>query len=107
MICWLPFYESLRCWCFDDSQHAFTENTAATMFGVCFGGRTPLPTGLKLEESDPNEPEDDWPFRELVTCLMWRAYQNQPDIANVVRAEARYANTPREVNWRTAIGVLE
>ena len=40
------------------SQRASAENTTTT-FGVCSGRRTPPPTGLKLEEFDPNEPESD------------------------------------------------
>ena len=32
---------------------------------------------------------------------------NTLDIANAVRGVARYANTPREVHWSTAIGILE
>ena len=54
------------------SQQAFAENTAAK-FGVCHGRRTSIPTGLKLEEFDPNESDSDRPFRELVGCLMWLA----------------------------------
>ena len=38
---------------------------------------------------------------------MWLANQTRPDIANAVRAVARYANQPREVHWRTALGILE
>ena len=38
---------------------------------------------------------------------MWLANQTRPDIANAVRAVARYVNKPREVHWRTAIGILE
>ena len=38
---------------------------------------------------------------------MWLANQTRPDIANSVRAVARYANKPREVHRRTAIGILE
>ena len=62
---------------------------------------------MKLEEFDINEPVGDWPFRELVGCLVWLANQTRPDITNAVRAVARYANQPREVHWRTAIGILE
>ena len=32
---------------------------------------------LKLEEFDENEPVVDWPFRELVGCLMWLANQTR------------------------------
>ena len=38
---------------------------------------------------------------------MWLANQTRPDIANAVRAVARYANKRREVHWKTAIGILE
>ena len=88
------------------SQQAFAENTAAR-FGVNSGRNNPLSTGLKLEEFDENEPVGDWPFHELVGCLMWLANQKRPDIANAVRAVARYANQPREVHWSTTIGSLE
>ena len=54
-----------------------------------------------------NKSVGDWPFHELVGCLMWLANQTRPDIANAVRAVARYANQPREVHWRTALGILE
>ena len=76
------------------SQQAFAENTAFK-FGVSSGRRNPLEKGLKLEEFDATEPEGDWPFRELVGCLMWLANQTRPDIANAVRAVARYTNSPR------------
>ena len=38
---------------------------------------------------------------------MWLANQTRPDIANAVRAVARYANQPREVHRSTAISILE
>ena len=88
------------------SQQAFAENAAAK-FGVCSGRRTPLPTGLKLEKFDPNEPESDWPFHEPVGCLVLLANQTRPDIANAVRVVARYAKMPKEVHWRAAIVILE
>ena len=88
------------------SQQAFAENTASK-FGVSSGRRNPLEKGLKLEEFVATEPEGDWPFRELVGCLMWLANQTRPDIANAVRAVARYTNPPRVIHWKTAVGILE
>ena len=38
---------------------------------------------------------------------MWPVNETRPDIGNAVRAVAKYANQPREVHWRTAIGILE
>ena len=87
------------------SKQIFTENTA-TRFGVSSGRNYPLSIGLDLEEFDENEHVGDWPFRELMGCLMWLVNQTRPDIANGVRAVARHANKPREVHWGTAIGIL-
>ena len=79
------------------SQQAFAEGTALK-FGVSSGRRNPLEKGLQLEEFDATEPADDWPFRELVGCLMWLTNQTRPYIANAVRAVARYTNSPREIH---------
>ena len=38
---------------------------------------------------------------------MWLANHTRPDIANAVRAVARYTNSPRETHWKTAVGILE
>ena len=38
---------------------------------------------------------------------MWLAHQTRPDIANAVRAVARYTNSPRVIHWKTAVGILE
>ena len=106
MVCWLSFFKGLGYWYFDDFATRFAENTAAR-FKVSSGRNIPLSTGLKLEDFDKNATVGAWPFRELVGCLMWLANQTRPDIANAVRAVARYANQPREVHWRTAIGIFE
>ena len=87
-------------------QQAFAENTALK-FGVSSGRKNPLGKGLQLEEFDAAEPEGDWPFHELVGCLMWLTNQTRPDVANAVRAVARYTNSPREIHWKTWVGILE
>ena len=79
------------------SKKAFAE-TKALKFGVISGRRNPLEKGLKLKEFDVTEPEGDWPFRELVRCLMWLFSQTRPNIANTVRAVARYTNLPGEIH---------
>ena len=38
---------------------------------------------------------------------MWIANHTRPDIANAVRAVARKTNLPREIHWKTAVGVIE
>ena len=87
-------------------RQAFAENTA-TMFDVSTGSHNLLSTALKLEVFDKIERVGDWPFYELVGCLIWLANQSRPDIENAVKAVARYANQPREVRWEIAIGFLE
>ena len=42
-------------------------------------------------------------FRKLVECLMWLANQAWPDIANAVKAVARYTNSSRKVHWKNAV----
>ena len=88
------------------SQQAFAENTALK-FDVSSGGRNPLEKDLKLDEFDTTELEGDWPVGELVKCLMWLANRTRPDIANAVRAVARYTNSPTAIHWKTTVGILE
>ena len=45
-------------------------------------------------------------LRELVECLMRLDNQTRPDIANAVRAVARYKNSLRKVHWKTAVGIF-
>ena len=73
---------------------------------VSSGRRNPLEKGVKFDEFDKPEPQGDWPFCELVGCLMWLANQTPPDSANEVRAVAMYTNSPRKVHWKTAVGIL-
>ena len=37
---------------------------------------------------------------------MWLANQTRTDVANAVTAVARYTNSPREIHWKRAIGIL-
>ena len=39
--------------------------------------------------------------------MVWLADQTRPDIANTEKAVARYTDRPREVHWRTAVGIFE
>ena len=38
--------------------------------------------------------------------MIWLANQTHPNIANAVRAVARYTNSPRKVHWKTAVGIF-
>lgn len=86
------------------SQQTYAEELAAE-YGVEWGKSVPLPASVKLTEFDEDE-ECDFPFRELVGSLMWLATQTRPDIANAVRAVARYCASPKTVHWKAALGIL-
>ncbi|CAB1097046.1 unnamed protein product [Ectocarpus sp. CCAP 1310/34] len=87
------------------SQQRFAEELAAE-YGVEWGQSVPLPVSVKLTDFDVNEASADVPFRELVGSLMWLATQTRPDIANAVRAVARYCASPKMVHWKAALGIL-
>ena len=38
--------------------------------------------------------------------MMWLATQTRPNIAIAVRAVARYCASPKQVHWKTALGIL-
>ena len=67
----------------------------------------PLRVGVKLEEFSEDEKVENWPFRELVGSLMWLSISTRPDIANAVRAVARYCTAPRAIHWKAALGIVE
>ncbi|CAB1113540.1 unnamed protein product [Ectocarpus sp. CCAP 1310/34] len=87
------------------SQQTYAEELGME-FGVEYGKEIPLPVGLKLSEFDQDEAVVSWPFRELIGSLMWLARQTRPDIANEVRAVARYCVSPKEIHWRAGLGIL-
>ena len=71
-------------------------------YGEKDGKSIPLPAGMRLGGLDENETTGNWPFRELVGPLMWLSTQTRPDIANAVRAVARYYAAPKHVHWQAA-----
>ena len=38
---------------------------------------------------------------------MWLSISTRPDIANAVRAVARYCTAPRAIHWKAALGIVE
>lgn len=88
------------------SQRSYTEELGEK-YGV-FGRRgVPLSGSLRLWDFDETEPAVDEPFRELIGSLLWLALLTRPDLANAVRAVARYCASPKLVHWKAAIGILE
>ncbi|CAB1114007.1 unnamed protein product [Ectocarpus sp. CCAP 1310/34] len=102
------FYErdELRGLLLKISQQRFAEELAAE-YGVELGYSVPLPVSVKLSDFDVNGASADVPFRELVgSLMMWLATQTRPDIANALRAVARYCASPKMVRWKAALGIL-
>ena len=88
------------------SQKTFADELVKT-FCVTSTQSVPLRVGVKLEEFNEDEKVENWPFRELVGSLMWLSIPTRPDIANAVRAVARYCTAPRAIHWKAALGILE
>ncbi|CAB1117636.1 unnamed protein product [Ectocarpus sp. CCAP 1310/34] len=99
------WHSHLATWILKISQQTYAEELVME-FGVEYGKEVPLPVGLKLSEFDQVEEVLSWPFRELIGSLMWLATQTRPDIANAVRAVARYCASPKEIHWRAGLGIL-
>ena len=89
------------------SQKRFTEELAET-YGVKakHGRDVPLRKGVQLWDFDPEEEETRFPFRAVIGSLMWIAIQTRVDIANAVRAVARYCASPKQIHWDAAIEIL-
>ena len=88
------------------SQNTFADELVKK-YCVTSTQSVPLRVGVKLEEFNEDEMVENWPFRELVGSLMWLSISTRPDIANAVRAVARYCTAPRAIHWKTALGILE
>ena len=67
----------------------------------------PLRVGVKLKKFDEDEKVENWPFREIVGSLMSLSISTRADIANAVRAVARYCTASRAIHWKAALGILE
>ena len=88
------------------SQKTFANELMKT-FCVTSTQSVALRVGVKLEEFGEDEWGENWPFRELVGSLMWLSISTRPDIANAVRAVARYCTVPRTIHWKAALSILE
>lgn len=57
---------------------------------------------LNISAVEVDKPGGIWLFREVVGRLMWIPNQTRPDIANGIRAVARYLRDPKECHYKTA-----
>ena len=88
------------------SQKTFADELVKT-FCVTSTQGVPLRVGVKLEEFDEDEKVENWSSRELVGSLVWLSISTRSDIANAVRAVARYCTASRAIHWKAALGILE
>ena len=65
-----------------------------------------MPTTCKLYGFDVDQPTIGRIFRVLIGSLLWIALLSRPDIANAVRAVARYCSEPKMIHWKAALGIL-
>ena len=86
-------------------QEAYVESLMKR-FDVQSISDIPASPGADLGPKQNNEPGGDWPVREAVGSLMWLSTMTRPDIANAVRAVARYAHEPTERLWQAITKIL-
>ena len=79
------------------SQQTYTEELGEK-YGMEWDNGIPIPTTWKLWDFDVDEPKVLFPFRELIGMPLWIALLTRPDIANSVRAVARYCSAPKLIH---------
>ena len=76
-------------------------------FDVSKTSYIPATPSLDLRYASEEETMVDVPFREIVGSLMWISNQTRPDIANAVRAVARFSHEPKPTHYKAALKILE
>ena len=87
------------------SQQTYTKELGEK-YDVEWGNGIPIPTTWRLWDFDVDEPNVLFPFRELIGALLWIALLTRPDIANAVRAVARYCSAPKLIHRKAAGSIL-
>ena len=75
-------------------------------YGVEWGKCIPIPTTWRIWDLDVDEPIVLFSVRELIGALLWVALLTRTDIANAMRAVARYCRAPQMVHWKAALFIL-
>ena len=76
-------------------------------FDVSKTSYIPATPSLDLRYASEEDTTVDVPFREIVGSLMWISNQTRPDIANAVRAVARFSHEPKPTHYKAALKILE
>ena len=90
----------------DISQTRFIQNVL-NRFCVSKSSPIPVTPSLDLRHVSEEETVVDVPFREIVGSLMWIASPMRPDIANAVRAVARFSHDPKPIHYKAAQKILK
>ena len=88
------------------SQTQFIRNDVIR-FGITKTSHIPASPSLGLRHASDEDPEVDASYREMVGSLMWIANQTRPDIANPVRAVARFSHDPKEVHVKAVRKIID
>ena len=91
-------------WCFEIFRD--TTIVLGEKYGVEWGKGIPIPTTWRIWNLDVDEPIVLFPVRELIGALLWIALLTRTDIANAMRAVARYCRAPQMVHWKAAFYIL-
>ena len=76
-------------------------------FGVSKSSPIPAAPSIGLRHESEEETVVYVAFLEIVESLMWIANQTRPDIANAVRAIARFSHDPKPIHCKAAQKILE
>ena len=93
-------FHRMRCWCFEIFRA--TTIVLGEKYGVEWGKGIPIPTTWRIWNLDVDEPIVLFPVRELIGALLWIALLTRTDIADAMRAVARYCRAPQMVHWKAA-----
>ena len=88
------------------SQTQFIRNVVER-FGITKTSPIPASPSLDLRHVSDEDSAVDARYREMVGSLMWIANQTRPDIANAVRAVARFCHDPKEVHVKAARKIIK
>eukprot|EP00963_Diacronema_lutheri_P010611 scaffold1117_cov307-Pavlova_lutheri.AAC.1 len=89
------------------SQETYVNNVLERFrMADCYSVSTPLEPGTKWT-SDASATESNFPYQELVGCLMYLAVSTRPDIAYVTNRPARYVSAPTSNHVAVAKRVLK
>ena len=78
-------------------------------FGMDQAREKSVPLGQETKLTREGEPlnTEEYPYRELVGCLLYLSVCTRPDIAHSVGVLSRFMSNPTTAHWTAATGVLK